>query len=119
MLKIEQLFDSLGTSERDKTAIIAVTDQKYREENPIVIIVRPNSRGQLEADAVDSNFVATMYGDDNISSQTEEAIKQDKLLFIDKNKSQVLSPFAGLQLSRALDNSDSNGVIHPSELLSM
>lgn len=48
MLKIEQLFDSLGTSERDKTAIIAVTDQKYREENPIVIIVRPNSKGQLE-----------------------------------------------------------------------
>lgn len=79
MLKIEQLYDSLGTSERDKTAIIAVTDQKYREENPIVIIVRPNSKGQLEADTVDSNFVATMYGHDNISSQIEEAIKQDKL----------------------------------------
>lgn len=48
MLKIEQLYDSLGTSEREKTAIIEVTDQEDREENPIVIIVRPNSKGQLE-----------------------------------------------------------------------
>ncbi len=48
MLKIGQLYDSLGTSEIDKTAIIEVTDQEDREENPIVIIVRPNSKGQLE-----------------------------------------------------------------------
>lgn len=33
--------------------------------------------------------------------------------FIDKNKSQVLSSFVGLQLSQALVNTDSNSIIHP------
>ena len=110
------MYDALG-NDKDKEAIIAVSDIVDANKNPIVVVVRPNGKGQLEAEPVDSNFIATMYGHENIDNQIYEALKQNKLLFIDKNKSQTLSPFAGLQLSRALDNSDSNGIIHPSSAI--
>ena len=65
---------------------------------------------------IDSNFVTSIYGKDrDFVHYIEKAIKNDNVLYCNKQKSQELFMFQGLQLPEAFNNLDFNKIIHQSK----
>ena len=104
------IYDSLSRND----SIVVVTDLTDSDNNPIIVAIRPNGEGKYDLHITSSNFITSIHGRDNINNQLNIAIEQDKLLFIDKRKSQELLRVPGLQLSRGVSNLDPNIIIHQS-----
>ena len=98
-----------------KDSIVAVTSEVDNDNLPIIISILPNGKGQYEMQTLDSNFITSVHGKNNLFYQIENAIKNNKLLFCDKIKSQELFERWGLQLPELTNNLNSNIIIHQSK----
>ena len=105
------LLDSLSSKNSD--GIIAVLSIVDKENAPLFAAIKPNGKGTYNLEEVDSNFMLSVYGKDNgFSEYIERAINENKILYWNKEKSQELFMFQGLQLPEAFNNLDSNRILH-------
>ena len=95
-------------------AVVFVSDQVDPDGLPIVAVIRPNGTGVYEMTRQPANFLLSMYGREGFNDFIDKAAQRDKILYINKEKSQTLFGDAGVQFATGLNNADSNGIIHQS-----
>lgn len=95
-------------------AVVFVSDQVDPDGLPIVAVIRPNGTGVYEMTRQPANFLLSMYGREGFGNFVEKAAQRDKILYINKEKSQTLFGDQGVQFATGLNNADSNGILHPS-----
>lgn len=104
------VMDSLTRND----SILLVTDEYDADNLPVVVSVRLNGEGRYELDNMDSNFITSVYGKDNFEGFFRRVLKQDKLLYISKVKSQAMSERWGLRLPELTDPLDFDIIIRQS-----
>lgn len=105
------IYDSLSRND----SIVVVTSTVDKDNMPIIAVIRPNGQAHYNLEVIDSNFLTSIYGRNNFENQVNQAIEDDKLLFINKEKSQELFRVLGLQLSKGVNSLDFvNHIIHKS-----
>lgn len=70
-----------------------ITVLGYRESNgdPVMVSIVPNGQATYMLKRVDSNFITSMYGRENLEQFVARLIEKEKLIFINKEKSQELA----------------------------
>lgn len=107
------IFDSI--SSKPNNSVVALIDMLDKDNAPILVSIYPNGKGTYELNTIDSNYITSIYGKDNgFENYFSRVINSDKLLYIDKYKSQDLFSVLGLQLPKGFNNLDFNKIIHPS-----
>ncbi len=110
------IFDSLSEYKKAEKSIVLVLNAFDSDKAPLIVSVVPNGKGVYNLELIDSNFVTSIYGKDrDFVHYIEKAIKNDNVLYCNKQKSQELFMFQGLQLPEAFNNLDSNKIIHQSK----
>ena len=104
------ILDSLSRDD----SIVVVLDVLDNKKRPIIATIKPNGDGSYGIEKVDSNFLTSVYGRNGFESYIKRTIEQDKVLFYNKNKTEKLFMFQGLQLPEAFNNLPFNVIIHPS-----
>lgn len=104
------IYDSLSQND----SIVVVTEEFDKNDNPIIVSIKPNGNGRYELETIDSNFITSVYGRENFIKQLEKVKELDKLLFADKEKSQEMFERWGLQSSELTNSLDFNIIIHQS-----
>lgn len=105
------IFDSISRDD----SIVLVTDDIDKNDNPIIVSIRPNGKGRYELEELDSNFITSVYGKDNLVNYIQRVAEKGKILFIDKLKSQDMFKRWGLQLPELINNLDFDIIIHKSD----
>lgn len=106
------IYDSLSSSRND--SIVVVTSELDKDNLPIIAAIRPSGKAKYDLEIINSNFVLSFHGREHFDNQLTRAFNEDKILYINKQKSQELFSVLGLQLSEGLNNLDSNVIIHKS-----
>lgn len=105
------IMDSLS-SNKD---VVLISDKLDNDGAPIILVVHPNGKGVYELITQPSNFIKSYYGKDNdFKGYIQRAISDDKILYIDKNKSQSLYQQIGLQLPNGFYKLGFDKIIHQS-----
>ncbi len=104
------IMDSISTN----NSIVVVTSEIDKDNLPVVISIKPNGKGIYELQNIDSNFITSVYGRGNFETFLNRVVESDNLLYYNKEKSQELFSCLGLQSSEAINNLDSNIIIHQS-----
>ena len=104
------IMDSLTQND----SIIVVLSNIDSENNPVIASIKPNGQGFYELEMQESNFITSIYGRENFKEFINRAINNNKILFIDKQKSQELFSVLGLEFSKGLNSLDFNTIIHQS-----
>lgn len=105
------LMDSFS----DDYSVIAVFDAIDNDKFPIMASIKTNGNGMYEFNAVNSNYLTSVYGRSNFENFLNRTIDADFMLYANKEKARTLSSFAGLQLLRAFPQSFRfNEILHKS-----
>lgn len=104
------VFDSLTRDD----SVMMVLSESDNDNLPLIVSIKPNGQGRYNLEQIDSNFITSIYGKDNFSRYIENIIKNDKLLFINKEKSQKLFERWGLQLPELTKSFGFDTIIHQS-----
>ena len=105
------IMDSLTRND----SIVLVSDRLDGDGYPIIMAVRTNGTGTYDLEQIPSNFITSYYGkDSDFSGFIERAIAADKVLYIDKKRSQALYRQAGLQLPYGFQRLGFDTIIHTS-----
>ncbi len=104
------VYDSLSRND----SIVIVTSENDKNNNPIIVSVKPNGEGRYELETIQSNFITSVHGRENFKNQLLNAYNSDKILFCNKNKSQEMFERWGLQLSELTNSLDFDIIIHKS-----
>lgn len=104
------IMDSLTQND----SIIAILSDIDSENNPVIASIKPNGQGFYELEMQESNFITSIYGRENFEEFINRAINNNKILFIDKQKSQELFSVLGLEFSKGLNSLDFDTIIHQS-----
>lgn len=104
------IMDSLTQND----SIIVVLSDIDSENNPVIASIKPNGQGFYELEMQESNFITSIYGRENFKEFINRAINNNKILFIDKQKSQELFSVLGLEFSKGLNSLDFDTIIHQS-----
>lgn len=102
-LGVDGLLDILNASENPIAAYAAAPGESGKRENRIVLVTDVNADGglgivieevdtysQKEGRRIKANKAITVYPKNNISSAIQEAIADNRILYLDKKRSQVL-----------------------------
>ena len=109
------LFDSLSPHKNGNKSIIAVLNATDNDKAPIVVSVVPNGRGMYMLQNIETNFITSIYGKETgFYNLIKKAAEIGNILYWNKQRSQELFKFQGLQLPEALNNLDFNIIIHQS-----
>lgn len=109
------IMDSLSPNKSADKSIVICLNNVDNDNAPIIVSVKPNGQGIYEMENVSSNFITSIYGKENgFATYVERAAKSNNILFWDKEKSQALFSCQRLQLPEAINNLDSNIIIHQS-----
>lgn len=109
------IMDSLSPNKSADKSIVICLNNVDNDNAPIIVSVKPNGQGIYEMENVSSNFITSIYGKENgFANYVERAAKLNNILFWDKEKSQALFSCQRLQLPEAINNLDSNIIIHQS-----
>lgn len=95
-----------------KDSIVVVTSEFDKEDNPVVVSVKPNGKGRYEIEEINANFITSVYSKNNFIKFFERNIEADSVLYISKEKSQTLFERWGLQLPELTNNLDFDRIIH-------
>lgn len=71
-------------------SIIAVMGQKQREGLPIIMSILTNGTAIYQLQPMDSNFITSVYGRKNFEDFLSRVIEADKMLYVNKERSQKL-----------------------------
>lgn len=104
------IYDSLSSND----SVVIVTSEIDNKGCPIIAVIRPNGNAVFELEIIESNFMLSVYGKQNIANQITRAIEDNKMLYCNKQKSQELFSVLGLQSPQGFNNLDFDKIIHPS-----
>ena len=104
------IYDSLSRDD----SIVVLTSEHDKNNNPIIVSIKPNGEGRYELETIESNFITSVHGRENFTAQLKNAQEQDKILFCNKQKSQEMFERWGLQLSELTNTLDFDIIIHQS-----
>ena len=97
-----------------KDSVIVVTTEYDKENNSIIVSIKPNGSGRYEVKEISSNFITSVYGRNNFPEYFKKIVQTDNLLFCDKKKSQEMFERWGEQYSELTNTLDFNTIIHQS-----
>lgn len=80
--------------------LLLVTNQTDNSNNNIIVIQKIQTSANIENKSVKANKIVTVYGKDTLQKQIKEAELDNRILYLNKNKSQ-LSSSVGESLSLA------------------
>lgn len=101
------VFDALNS---EKNSIVILTDMVDTDLSPIIISLKVDGSGGYNDVEIDSNFVTGYYGRDGFDQFIENNIKNNTVLFIDKNRAKNLKISNTLWLEQ-FKEFDSNTII--------
>ena len=104
------IYDSLSRND----SLVVVTSEFDVDNCPVVVSVRPNGKGTYEIENINSNFVTSIYGREGFAKHLDDILQQDKMLFIDKEKSQAMFRVLRLEFPQGVNTLDFNVIIHQS-----
>lgn len=105
------IMDSLSSNED----VVLISDKLDNDGAPIILIVHPNGKGVYELITQPSNFIKSYYGKNNdFKGYIERAISTEKILYINKDKSQSLYQQIGLQLPNGFNKLGFDKIIQQS-----
>jgi predicted RNA methylase len=73
-----------------KTNIISVIALKDKENNQIIVPVAQYQKGNVNGAEIDINLVKSIYGKDKFQNWLKEAVDDNRLLYIDKRKTEPI-----------------------------
>ncbi|MBR4313763.1 MAG: hypothetical protein IKP66_02520 [Lachnospiraceae bacterium] len=89
----------------------AVYVEDINKTFPIAISIKGNSNKGIYEGIKKNNHLITIFGHDNIENTICEAVKNNYILYYDKEKIQEMNQFTGKSLSNALSSLESNTII--------
>lgn len=105
------IMDSLSSNED----VVLISDKLDNDGAPIILIVHPNGKGVYELITQPSNFIKSYYGKNNdFKGYIERAISTEKILYINKDKSQSLYQQIRLQLPNGFNKLGFDKIIQQS-----
>ena len=87
--------------------ITVITQLADGNGDSVIAAVEVNGYGTWENVRIDSNTVASVYGKEHIRGTIKRAIKNDEVMYIDKNKSASFAQSVGVQFPESLSNGNS------------
>lgn len=108
------LIDSFKSG---SNTVLAVIDEVDPDGCPVVVAIKADGSGRFNGILVDSNFITSMYGRERFAKFLERCIKGNKLLYVDKKKSQSLSISSSVQFAEQLKEISSNVIIRKSDVI--
>ena len=79
-----------------------LTDVLDKNHAPVIAAIKPNGSGFINCVKIDTNIVLSTYGKGNISNYVGNAFKENRILYVDKTKSQQLQKTPGVQFPNNL-----------------
>ncbi len=104
------IMDSLSR----KDSIVIITEKFDKKNQPIIISVRPNGKGNYNNVEIDTNFITSMYGREGFKKFIENAENNKVFIYINKEKSHKLYARIGVEFPQPLYNYDFNNIIRKS-----
>lgn len=98
-------------------SIVMILPYVNNEDEPLMAIIRPNEKVSYELETVDANRLASIYGKRNVNNFLQSAIEQEKLLYVDKEKTEELATQTRLQLPSGEAGLPLNGIIRRSSVI--
>lgn len=81
----------LSESLSREDSIVAVLGYREQEGLPIIVSIIPGGKASYHLERVDSNFVTSAYGKENVQDFVRRMAENDKLLYMNKEKSEELA----------------------------
>ena len=104
------VYDSLSSEE----SIVVATGTVDCDCLPIIASIRLNGKGQYQFEKINSNYLTSVYGHEHFENIISRCIRENVLLYVDKNKTQELGNLSQLQLLRGLPQLGYNGILQQS-----
>lgn len=105
------IMDSISPDEKAKNSIVIVTQMVDKENRPVIGAIKLNGVGRQNSKIISANILTSAYGKDNFQSFIERNIEQGSVLYVDKEKSQVLSVNPGIQFPDVMASLSFNTII--------
>ena len=72
-------------------SVIAILGYREKDGLPVIVSVVPNGKATYHLERVDSNFITSVYGKEQIQEYVRRFIENERMLYINKEKSQELA----------------------------
>lgn len=92
-------------------SIILLTDEEDAQHRPIIISLKIKGHGSVNQCIITANILTSVYGRNKCKEFIERIEKENKLLSVNKIKSQHLPVTSGLQLPSGIANFDFNIIV--------
>lgn len=105
--KLPSLIDSAAmiiksNTDTSDTRIVAVTTEMDKDNRPIIVAIQPDGTGTFNNVRIVSNIVVSAYGRNNFSNYLKNAIKENRVLWLDKTRSRVIANNPGVQFPNSI-----------------
>ncbi|MBR3420344.1 MAG: hypothetical protein IKG82_16855, partial [Oscillospiraceae bacterium] len=109
------IFDSISRRVNGNSSIIVILGSTDNDSAPLLMSIKPNGRGKLNADTVDANFITSIYGKEHdFSDYIERIVASDSVLYCDQAKMQSLFAQIGQPVPQSLAAIADKTVLHQS-----
>ncbi len=81
----------LAQSLSREDSVIAILGYREKDGLPVIVSVVPNGKATYHLERVDSNFITSVYGKEQIQEYVQRFIENERMLYINKEKSQELA----------------------------
>lgn len=95
----------IADSITDNESIIVFTAEKDKNDDLIILAIKPNGKGQYLAKELDSNIIKSIYGKKNYADFIQRLYEQDKILYLNKKRVKDFPSLLQLQLLQSFENS--------------
>ena len=92
-------------------SVVVVTTAVDKENRPVIAAIRLDGRGNINDVEISANVMTSSYGKDNFQNFLEAALRENRLLYWNKKRSQEIFKTPGLQLPDNLENLNSDIII--------
>ncbi len=109
------IFDSISNRVNGTSSIIIVLGSMDNDSAPLLMSIKPNGRGKLNADTVDANFITSIYGKEHdFADYIERIVANNSVLYCDQAKMQSLFAQLGQPVPQSLTSLVDKTVLHQS-----
>ena len=108
------VYDSLNVED----SVVCVLNAVDNEGLPIIASLRLGSQGQYHFEKLDSNYLTSVYGKNNLETALDRAQDCDFLLYANKKRTLELGNLTKLQLLGGLPQSEFDKIIHQTNNMS-
>ncbi|MGI5891980.1 MAG: hypothetical protein ACOX7H_04495 [Bacillota bacterium] len=95
----------MASATKDDSAVI-LAEMIGEENRPVIVAVKANGYGYYNDIEIDANIMTSTYGKDGINNFIARAYKEDRVLYFNNEKSQLLRNRPGVQFPDGLASAD-------------